>query len=176
VRRRGLEGLKGVSARLHTSSQAIVEGDEATCGDASRRAETSMRAATSDDASRRVKTCGYDEQLSAPPSEVRDRRLNRTVPEGAAAIRRVVEFAQLYLHAAPAGLPCGELARALAEAVLRLPEVELAREVLDGGDAVAVAAGELAKEVLGARLPTDMPDRHSASDGAVSTSKACARC
>jgi hypothetical protein len=96
-----------------------------------------MRAATSDDASRRAATCGYDEQLSSPSSAVWDRGLSATRPEGteasSAAARRVAEFAQLYLHARAVGMPCAELARALAETVLQLPEVELALAVLEGG-------------------------------------------
>jgi hypothetical protein len=56
--------------------------------------------------------------------------------------------AREYLEAGAAGLPCAELAVALARAVLRSADVQLALQVLEGGPFAHARATELAGRAL----------------------------
>jgi len=59
-------------------------------------------------------------------------------------------LAELFLKACALGAPCGDLATALAEAVVVAAGVRLAVEVLAGGDHQIARATELAARVLDA--------------------------
>ena len=59
-------------------------------------------------------------------------------------------LAELFLKARALGAPCGDLATALAEAVVAAAGVRLAVEVLAGGDHQIARATELAARVLDA--------------------------
>lgn len=61
----------------------------------------------------------------------------------------------MYLRAAARGEPCGALAIALAEAVLRAPPIQLALAVLDGGLHAHARATELAELVLADAVAAD---------------------
>lgn len=63
------------------------------------------------------------------------------------AERRALEFAELYLHAGANGLPCAELAKAMADAVLAGTDTELARQILAGGKHAHGAAAQLASPI-----------------------------
>lgn len=57
-------------------------------------------------------------------------------------------LAELFLKACALGAPCGDLATALAEAVVDAAGVRLALEVLAGGEFQIARATELAARVL----------------------------
>jgi hypothetical protein len=64
-------------------------------------------------------------------------------------------LAELFLKACALGAPCGDLATALAEAVIDAAGVALAVEVLEGGEHQIARATELAARVLDAGAPGD---------------------
>ena len=63
-------------------------------------------------------------------------------------------LAELFLKACSLGAPCGDLALALAEAVVDAAGARLAVEVLAGGEHQIARATELAARVLGAEAMT----------------------
>ena len=72
---------------------------------------------------------------------------------GSEALR---SLAELFLKACALGAPCGDLATALAEAVVDAAGVRLAVEVLSGGEHRMARATELAARLL---------DTHASSEG-----------
>jgi hypothetical protein len=60
-------------------------------------------------------------------------------------------LAELFLKACALGAPCGDLARALADAVVDAAGIRLAVEVLSGGEHQIARATELAARVLDAQ-------------------------
>ncbi len=64
-------------------------------------------------------------------------------------------LAELVLKACALGAPCGDLATVLAEAVIEAAGVELAVEVLSGGEHQIARATELAARVLDAGALSD---------------------
>jgi hypothetical protein len=71
-------------------------------------------------------------------------------------------LAELFLKACALGAPCGDLATALASAVVAAAGVRLAVEVLDGGEHQIARAAELAARVLDAtRCQTSAPEETS---------------
>jgi len=73
---------------------------------------------------------------------------NEGATEPGEAGDRVARASREYLQAGSAGLPCADLAVALAEAVLDEATVQLALRVLDGGPFAHARAAELAERVL----------------------------
>jgi len=69
--------------------------------------------------------------------------------------RTISGAAQAYLEAGAAGLPCAGLAVELARAVLGLPDVQLAMQVLEGGPFAHARATELARRIVSADLVID---------------------
>ena len=82
------------------------------------------------------KTCGFRDQ--------RDPLLNQAWT-GSEALR---SLAELFLKACALGAPCGDLATALAAAVVDAAGVKLAVDVLAGGEHQIARATELAARVL----------------------------
>lgn len=73
----------------------------------------------------------------------------------------ISDVAQAYLDAGAAGLPCAELAVALARGVLDQPEVQFALQVLGGGPFAHARATELATQVLEAKASQLTSSRRS---------------
>jgi hypothetical protein len=74
---------------------------------------------------------------------------NWTLSEGEPATPEdIARAAREYPEAGAAGLPCGDLAVALARAVLHTTDVRLALQVLEGGPFAHARATELAGRVL----------------------------
>jgi hypothetical protein len=75
-------------------------------------------------------------------------------------------LAELFLKACALGAPCGDLALALAEAVIDAAGVGLAVEVLAGGEHQIARATELAARVLDAEATADAVTRSEATEDA----------
>lgn len=67
---------------------------------------------------------------------------------------RIAAVADVFLRACALGAPCGELAVALANAVIDASGARVAVEILDGGEFAVARAIELAKRIIEPDAPT----------------------
>lgn len=91
------------------------------------------------------------ERASVHPGTISGTKPNDGSAESSDHADHVVRAAREYLRAGATGLPCVDLAVALADVVLGGRTVTLALKVLEGGPFAHARATELAERVLSAR-------------------------